>query len=112
MHVSPEIAISSEFWKEVLSKQQFWGCLRIVIIDEAHCISLWGGSFRLDYAQLGVLCGRLPKHVPIVVASATLPDHILDDIHVKHKLSPNTHLVRVTNARPNVVLSCRPMKNT
>ena len=83
----------------------------MVIIDEAHCVSLWGGSFRLDYGQLGVLRGRLPKHVPIIVASATLPDHILDDIRVKLKLSPNARIVRVTNARPNVALSCRPMKH-
>lgn len=109
--VSPEIAISQEFRKEILSKQKFWGRLRVVVIDEAHCISLWGGSFRLDYAQLGVLRGRFPKHVPFIVVSATLPDHILDDIRVKLKLSPNARIIRLTNARPNVALSCRPMKH-
>jgi superfamily II DNA helicase RecQ len=83
-----------------------------VIIDEAHCISLWGGSFRPDYAKLGLLRGRFPKHVPFIVASATLPDHILDNIRVKLRLSPNARMVRITNARPNVALSCRPMKHS
>ena len=55
--------------------------------------------------------GRILRHVPFIVASATLPDHILDDIRVKLKLSPNTHIIRITNARPNVALSCRPMKH-
>jgi len=89
VHVSPEIAISPDFSKGVISKQQFWGQLHAVIIDEAHCISLWGGSFHPDYAKLGLLRGRFPKHIPFVVASATLPDHILDNIRVKLGLSPN-----------------------
>jgi superfamily II DNA helicase RecQ len=106
VHVSPEIAISLDFRKGVISKQEFWRRLRAVIIDEAHCISLWGGSFRTDYAKLGLLCGRFPKHIPFIVASATLPDHILDDIRVKLRLSPNAQMVCMTNARPNVALSC------
>ena len=82
-----------------------------MVIDEAHCISLWGGSFRPDYAALGVLRSWFPKHIPFIVASATLPDHILDDICAKLKLSLNAHIIQVTNAHPNVALSCRPMKH-
>jgi superfamily II DNA helicase RecQ len=111
VQVSPEIAISPEFRKGVISKKEFYGRLRVVVIDEAHCISLWGGSFRLDYAALGVLRGRLPRHVPFIVASATLPDHILDDIRTKLQLSAKAKVVRMTNARPNVALSCRAMKH-
>lgn len=109
--MSPEIAISPEFRKGVISKQAFWARLRVVVIDEAHCISLWGGSFRLDYANLGLLRGRVPKHVPFIVASTTLPDHILDDIRAKLKLSANARMIRMTNARPNVALSCRAIKH-
>jgi superfamily II DNA helicase RecQ len=82
-----------------------------VVIDEAHCISLWGGSFHPDYALLGILRGHFPKHIPFIVASATLPDHILDDIREKLKLSANACIMRVTNARLNVALSCCPMKH-
>jgi superfamily II DNA helicase RecQ len=78
--VSPEIAISAVFRTAVLSKREFSDKLRAVCINEAHCISLWGGSFCTDYANLGVLCGRFPSNVPFIIASATLPDHILDDI--------------------------------
>ncbi|KAL4253432.1 P-loop containing nucleoside triphosphate hydrolase, partial [Pleurotus pulmonarius] len=41
VYVSPEMAISPEFRKQVLSKKQFHKRLRLVAIDEAHCISLW-----------------------------------------------------------------------
>ncbi|KZP19851.1 hypothetical protein FIBSPDRAFT_718080, partial [Athelia psychrophila] len=80
VQVSPEIAISPEFCKAVTSKKRFYGCLRAVVIDEAHCVSIWGGSFRTDYAELRLLRGRFPRHIPFLIASATLPDHILDDI--------------------------------
>ena len=79
--MSPEIATSSEFQKGVLSKSIFTDHLRAVNIDEAHCINIWGGSFQPDYANLGVLHGHFPKNVPFLIASATLPEHVLDDIH-------------------------------
>lgn len=63
------------------------------------CISLWGGSFRPDYAGLGVLRGRFPSNVPFVIASATLPEHILDDIKRKLRLSTSVQKVSMSNAR-------------
>ena len=84
--VSPEIATSAEFHRAVTSKIMFTDRLRVVNIDEAHCINIWGGSFRPDYADLGILRGRIPKNVPFLLASATLPDHVLDDIRLKLRL--------------------------
>lgn len=78
--VSPELVVSESFRKEV-------------------CISLWGGSFRPDYAGLGVLRGRFPSNVPVVVASATLPEHVLDDIKRKLRLSTSVQKVSLSNAR-------------
>lgn len=78
-------------------------------MDEAHCISLWGGSFRPDYAELALIRSRFPRNVPFLVTSATLPDHILDDINAKLQLSASIKSIRISNARPNVALSCRRM---
>ncbi|TEB27832.1 P-loop containing nucleoside triphosphate hydrolase protein, partial [Coprinellus micaceus] len=110
--VSPEIAISKVFSQKVLSQANFTRHLRSVCIDEAHCISLWGGSFRPDYAGLGILRGRLPSHIPFLVASATLPSHILDDVCSKLQLSKDAHRVSLTNDRRNVSLSVHQMKHS
>ena len=88
----------------------FTDCLRVVNIDEAHCINIWGGSFRPDYSELGILRGRIPKIVPFLLASATLPEHVLDDIRLKLQLPKDVNMVRLTNARPNVALSVRVMQ--
>ncbi|KAJ7803225.1 P-loop containing nucleoside triphosphate hydrolase protein [Mycena olivaceomarginata] len=108
--VSPEIATSSAFHKAALSKPQFTSKLRCVGIDEAHCVSLWVGSFRPDYADLGLLRARVPSNVPFVVASATLPKHVLDDVRLKLGLSKDPARISLTNARPNIALSVRTMQ--
>lgn len=110
--VSPEIVISKEFRAEVLAKPSFYEHLRAVFIDEAHCMSLWGGTFRPDYADLNTLRGCLPRNIPVVVVSATLSEHIMDDIRTKLQLSEDALHIAVTNARPNVALSVRGMRYT
>jgi len=96
----------------VISKSEFNSRLRALCIDEAHCISLWGGSFRPEYAELGLLRARLPNHVSVGIASATLPDHILDDISAKVSLSKEPCKVSMSNDRPNIALSCRAMQHS
>lgn len=103
--------ISPEFWTDVLSKDQFSTALCTVCINEAHCISLWGGSFCPDYSGLGVIHSRFPKDVPFVVALETLPSHVLNDIQLKLQLGSDTKMVRLTNTC-NVALSVRKMKHS
>ncbi|KAJ6465254.1 P-loop containing nucleoside triphosphate hydrolase protein [Mycena vulgaris] len=105
--VSPEVAASLEFSKKVLSQPRLQSHLRLVFIDEAHCVSLWGGSFRSEYAELGVLRGRVLPSVVFAVASATLPKHVLDEVCAKLKIGRDTVTVALSNARPNVAISVR-----
>jgi superfamily II DNA helicase RecQ len=50
--------------------------------------------------------------VPFVVGSATLPTHILDDVRVKLGLAKNATVISLSNARPNVALSCHAMAHS
>ncbi|PCH34551.1 hypothetical protein WOLCODRAFT_91164 [Wolfiporia cocos MD-104 SS10] len=46
--VSPKIVKPAKFCKEVSG---FYQCLCVLCIDEAHRISIWGGSFHPDYIR-------------------------------------------------------------
>ncbi|KAJ7800550.1 hypothetical protein B0H13DRAFT_1543540, partial [Mycena leptocephala] len=102
-----EVARSLDFSKKVLSQPSLQEYLRLVFIDEAHCVSLWGGSFRSEYGELGVLRGRVPPSVVFAIAVATLPRHVLDDVCAKLKIGKDVVKVALSNAHPNVVLSVR-----
>ncbi|KAJ7061274.1 P-loop containing nucleoside triphosphate hydrolase protein [Mycena amicta] len=102
---SPEILKTKAFKSGVLNR--IADRCRVVNLDEAHCISTWGGSFRPDYLELGDLRGLVPSHVPILIASATWPSNVLDEVRQVVGMPPNTRRIAISNARPNVALSVR-----
>ena len=53
--------------------------ISLFAIDEAHCISQWGHSFRAEYLELGTLQNRFPD-VPIIALTATADRLTRDEI--------------------------------
>ncbi len=53
--------------------------LSLIAIDEAHCISQWGHSFRAEYLELGTLRSAFPD-VPIAALTATADQLTRDEI--------------------------------
>lgn len=49
LYATPERFRQEPFWEALASG----GGVRLLAIDEAHCISTWGHDFRLDYSRLG-----------------------------------------------------------
>ena len=94
----------------MLSKKSFHKKLRCFVVDEAHCICEWGGSFRTDYTKIGTLRGRVGRSVPFLVASATLPGHVLDVVKKELQLASDTVVIALSNERKNIALSTRAMK--
>ena len=56
--------------------------LKLIAIDEAHCISQWGPAFRPEYEALGTLRGHFPG-VPIIGLTATADPATRADIEAK-----------------------------
>ena len=74
LYMSPERATRSETLERLERLD-----VRLVAIDEAHCISQWGPAFRPDYARLSVLRAQCPQ-APIVALTATADALTRDDI--------------------------------
>ncbi|MCK8519541.1 DNA helicase RecQ [Methanoculleus sp. 7T] len=77
LYVSPERAVQP-FFLSLLAKAN----VRLIAIDEAHCISMWGHNFRPEYRRLRVLKERFPA-VPVIALTATAIPAVQDDIVVQ-----------------------------
>ncbi len=76
LYVSPEKAVSSDFLTLIASLPL---PVKLIAVDEAHCISMWGHQFRPEYRSLAVLKERFPG-VPMVALTATATPEVRDDI--------------------------------
>jgi superfamily II DNA helicase RecQ len=74
---SPEIAVTKEFNDDVLQNSEFRRRLILFAVDELHLIHEWS-DFRPEYANIKVVRNRLPREVPMLGVSATLPPETLD----------------------------------
>ncbi|TAJ45851.1 recombinase RecQ [Methanofollis fontis] len=83
--------------------------VRLIAIDEAHCISEWGHNFRPEYRHLNGLRRHLP-HVPIVALTATATPDVREDICRQLGLSGPAVFVGTFN-RPEVRYRVLPKSN-
>ena len=65
LYVAPERLMLSGFLEDL----KRWN-VRLIAIDEAHCISEWGHDFRPEYRQLAQLRELFPD-VPFMALTAT-----------------------------------------
>lgn len=106
---SPEMCLEHPQFSKLLRSAEFTKNVSTIVIDEAHCISQWGESFRKKYAELGKLRSYVPDSVPFLVTSATLPPLMLDEVLQKLCFSmKRTFFVNLGNERLNITpVICR-----
>ena len=54
--------------------------ITLVAVDEAHCVSQWGHSFRKDYYNIPNFIAHLPKRPLIAAFTATATEEVRQDI--------------------------------
>ena len=75
IYVSPEKFASVSFHDMVKTD------VSMIVVDEAHCVSLWGHDFRISYSKIGSVIRKRFKPRPVISAfTATATPHVIGDI--------------------------------
>jgi ATP-dependent DNA helicase RecQ len=101
LYVSPERALSPHF--AGLMKDMV---VSLLAIDEAHCVSSWGHSFRPEYRQLHRLVASLPG-IPVAALTATADRAVRSDIGEMLGMREPERFVSSFD-RPNISLNVLP----
>ena len=72
MVVSPELLLNDDRFESLWAKKQVMDNVINIVLDEAHVVKEWGGTFRTDYTKLGPLRYRFPRMIPYNAGSATI----------------------------------------
>jgi RecQ family ATP-dependent DNA helicase len=87
----------------VASMANVKGGVRLLAVDEAHCISEWGHAFRPDYLKVARFCKEIGAE-RVVCLTATATPQVADDICNQFEV-PKSGLFRTSTYRPNLKLS-------
>jgi ATP-dependent DNA helicase RecQ len=103
LYLAPE-RLMTERMLEALARLD----VRLIAIDEAHCISQWGPAFRPEYEALSRLREVFPR-VPIAALTATADDATRADVLAK-LFNGDAAQVVLGFDRPNIALAVEPKR--
>ena len=55
-----------------------------LLVNEAHCVKLWGERFRAAFSEIGTLRSLIPSEVNILALTATATTKIFHSITLSH----------------------------
>jgi len=98
LYIAPERQ-ENQVWLDAVQQMN----LSMVVIDEAHCISVWGHDFRPAFRRIIGLVNLLPHNFPVLATTATATDRVAEDI--KQQMGENVTLIRGNLLRENFSLN-------
>ncbi|MDD5529458.1 MAG: RecQ family ATP-dependent DNA helicase [bacterium] len=97
LYIAPERQENSE-WLEAARQMN----LSMVVIDEAHCISVWGHDFRPSFRRIIKLVNLLPSGLPVLATTATATKRV--EMDVASQIGGNISVLRGNLLRDNFKL--------
>jgi ATP-dependent DNA helicase RecQ len=86
-------------WTETVQRLN----ISMVVVDEAHCISVWGHDFRPNYRRIVDLVNILPEDFPVLACTATATAKVQEDI--QRQIGKGMTVQRGSLLRPNFRLN-------
>ncbi|KAK3899513.1 P-loop containing nucleoside triphosphate hydrolase protein [Staphylotrichum tortipilum] len=105
LYCSPERLNNEGF---VATMRHVRGGVRLLAVDEAHCISEWGHSFRPEYLKVARFADEIAAE-RVICLTATATPKVVDDICSAFKI-PAEGVFRTSAYRPNLNLHARAVK--
>lgn len=105
IYVAPERLETDEF-QDFAAKAD----IRMLTVDEAHCISQWGQDFRPSYLKIVRFIDRLPNRPIISAFTATATNEVVDDISCVLRMN-NPFKMLTGYDRSNLYYEVRTPKN-
>ncbi len=94
LYIAPERQENSE-WIEATRQMK----LSMIVVDEAHCISVWGHDFRPAFKRITNLVKLLPQNLPVLATTATATKRVEKDI--TEQIGNNISVLRGNLMRDN-----------
>ena len=105
LYMSPERIRSEIFEKRVGAMN-----VKLVAVDEAHCISQWGYDFRPSYLHIAGIRKLVGDDVPLLALTATATTRVVEDIMDKLEFrKPN--VLKASFDRKNLVYLVRRVED-
>lgn len=97
LYIAPERQESAA-WIDATQEMK----LSMVVVDEAHCISVWGHDFRPAFKRIVNLVSLLPKGMPVLATTATATKRVEGDI--MRQIGNDVQVIRGNLMRDNFSL--------
>lgn len=82
--------------------------VKLLVVDEAHCISQWGHDFRPAYLQLAEVRRLLGRDIPVLALTATATPRVADDIRAHLLFGNDSRTFQAGFSRKNLQYIVRP----
>lgn len=96
-------AVLSEEGRRLMKSDIYQNNVVACVVDEAHCIDMWGKEFRTEFSQLSSLRSFSPR-VPFLCLTATAPPPTIQKL-VDNLCLKNHVIVKANPNRKNVYLN-------